>query len=123
MIRIRRKKSLVNDRPRESVRLAGVIALASLCLSANTVIALEPLDGTAREFLKSHCFRCHGSETQKGKFRLDNLSTDFSDPQVAKKWDEVVFRINAGEMPPPKEPQPTADELGRTATAQITVSD
>ena len=52
---------------------------------------------------------------QKAKFRLDNLSTDFSDPQVAQKWGEVVFRINAGEMPPKKEPQPAAAELGRTA--------
>jgi len=111
----RREKSPVNGRPRESMRLAVVIALASICLSANTVTALEPLDGKAREFLESHCFRCHGSKTQKGKFRLDNLSTDFSDPQVAQKWGEVVFRINAGEMPPKKEPRPTAVELGRTA--------
>ena len=97
------------------MRLSSAIAIAWLCLSANIALALEPLDGKTREFLESHCFRCHGSKTQKARFRLDNLSTDFSDPQVAQKWSEVVFRINAGEMPPEKEPQPAAAEIGRTA--------
>ena len=115
MTAIRRKKSLLGVQPQALVRLASVIAIASLCVSANTATALEPMDDTTRDFLKAHCFRCHDSETQKSKFRLDNLSTDFSDPQVAQKWGEVVFRINAGEMPPPKEPQPTAAELGWTA--------
>ena len=96
-------------------RLAGAIVIGSLCLLANTATALEPVDSKTRQFLESHCFRCHGSKVQKAKFRLDNLSTDFSDPQVAQKWGEVVFRINAGEMPPKKEPQPAAAELGRTA--------
>ena len=68
------------------MRLSSAIAIAWLCLSANIALALEPLDGKTREFLESHCFRCHGSKTQKAKFRLDNLSTDFSDPQVAQKW-------------------------------------
>ena len=37
------------------------------------------------------------------------------DTIVAEKWDEVVFRINAGEMPPEKEPQPSALEIGSIA--------
>jgi len=115
MTKIRKKRSLLGVQPQALMRLAKVIAMASLCVSANTETALETMDATTRDFLETHCFRCHGSETQKGKFRLDNLSTDFSDPQVAQKWGEVVFRINAGEMPPPKEPQPTAAELGWTA--------
>ena len=28
-------------------------------------------------FFESYCVQCHGSEKQKGNFRLDNLSTDF----------------------------------------------
>ena len=115
MTKIRKKRSLLVVQPQVLMRLAKVIAMASLCVSANTATALETMDDTTRDFLETHCFRCHGSKTQKGKFRLDNLSTDFSDPQVAQKWGEVVFRINAGEMPPPKEPQPTAAELGWTA--------
>lgn len=94
------------------VRLLTVATVISIATAAN---AQPALDRTSLDFIKSHCVRCHNDETQKGNFRLDNLSTDFSDPQVAEKWSEVVFRINAGEMPPTKEPQPTAKELGRMA--------
>ena len=73
---------------------------------------VEGLEVSTRAFFKAHCLRCHDSEKQKGKFRLDNLSTDFTNPLVAEKWSEVRFRINAGEMPPEEEKQPTADEIG-----------
>lgn len=73
---------------------------------------VEGLEVSTHAFFKAHCLRCHDSEKQKGKFRLDNLSTDFTNPLVAEKWSEVRFRINAGEMPPEEEKQPTADEIG-----------
>ena len=90
--------------------LAAVLMLASI----DTAIA-ESTEDALGSFFETHCLRCHGSEKQKGNFRLDDLSTDFSDPQVAETWNEVVSRINAGEMPPEEEPQPTAEEIGRTA--------
>ena len=77
--------------------------------------AADPLGTDAQQFIKSHCIKCHDSKTQEGKFRLDNLSADFTDPQVAEKWNEVVFRINAAEMPPEDERQPSAEEIGRMA--------
>ncbi|MCH8048268.1 MAG: DUF1587 domain-containing protein [Planctomycetes bacterium] len=86
------------------------------------MISIEPCPhffSKAHEFLKSHYFKCHDSSKQKRKFRLDNLSTDFADPQVAQKWNEVVFRLNAGEMPPEKEPRPRAKEIGRTVEVII----
>ena len=91
--------------PKVLTTFATVVSLAA------TANAQQTLDNTSLDFIKSHCVRCHNGETQEGQFRIDNLSTDFSDPQIAQKWGEVVFRINAGEMPPPKEPQPTADQL------------
>ncbi|MBM81663.1 MAG: hypothetical protein CMJ78_13875 [Planctomycetaceae bacterium] len=93
---------------------------ATVVFLATTANAQQPLDKASLEFIKTHCVRCHNGETQEGKFRLDNLSTDFSNPQVAQKWGEVVFRINAGEMPPPKEKQPTAKQLGHFAEAITT---
>ncbi|MEQ8790856.1 MAG: DUF1592 domain-containing protein [Pirellulaceae bacterium] len=90
-------------------------AFATVVFLAAAASAQQPLEQTSLDFLKSHCIRCHNGETQEGMFRLDNLSTDFSDPQVAQEWSEVVFRINAGEMPPPKQPQPTARQIGQFA--------
>lgn len=69
--------------------------------------------------MQDHCLRCHGPEQQKGNFRLDTLPRDFALNSVAERWSEVRFRINSGEMPPKKEPQPKADELS-TASDWIT---
>ena len=90
-----------------------VLSLVAFALVLQPAKAADPLGADAQEFIKSHCIKCHDARKQKGKFRLDNLSADFTDPQVAEKWNEVVFRINAAEMPPEDEPQPSAEEIGR----------
>jgi hypothetical protein len=96
--------------------VVGVImAIASCWLSADMAAAQAASEKVSRGFLEKHCLRCHDGKTQEGEFRLDTLANDFADPQVAEKWSEVRFRINAGEMPPPEEPQPTADEIGMIA--------
>ena len=70
-------------------------------------------DPVWQPFARTYCLRCHNDAKQEGEFRLDTLSGDFTDPRVAERWSEVVFRINAGEMPPKKESQPNATELGQ----------
>ncbi len=59
-------------------------------------------------FLKEHCVKCHGPDKQKGRLRLDTLTSDFADPLVAEKWKEVVNSVNAHEMPPEEEARPDA---------------
>lgn len=105
-----------------NVPLKPFSLLLSICVAAcsTDASAQQPLDKPTLDFLKSHCVRCHNGDKQEGQFRLDNLSTDFSSPQVAEKWSEVVFRTSAGEMPPPKEPQPTAERLGHFADVVTT---
>ena len=71
------------------------------------------LDG----FLAQHCLRCHGAEAQKGDLRLDTLPRSFVELSQAERWGEVVLRLNSGEMPPKKEVQPRAQELGRVVDA------
>ena len=61
-------------------------------------------------FFKAHCLRCHYDKKQSGDFRLDTLKANFADAQLAERWSEVLLRINSGEMPPKKEPRPTATE-------------
>ena len=102
--------------PARTLATLNLLSAGLLVLAVFSVSSAAPSNDTRDDvfggFFRSHCLRCHNSETQKGKFRLDNLSTDFADPQAAEKWSEVRFRINAGEMPPPKEPQPNATEIG-----------
>ena len=72
-------------------------------------------EAPTKTFFAEHCIRCHGEKQQKGEFRVDKLPADFTEIGNAQRWAEVLFRINAGEMPPKKEPQPKSSELGQVA--------
>ena len=74
--------------------------------------ARRGFDQAVQPFFQTYCLRCHNAEKQEGEFRLDTLPRDFTDEQTAQRWAEVVFRMNSGEMPPKKEPQPKPQELG-----------
>ena len=67
-------------------------------------------------FFTEHCVRCHGEKQQKGEFRVDKLPTDFTELANAQRWAEVLFRINTREMPPKKEPQPTAPNSAKSSS-------
>ena len=77
-------------------------------LAAGTALsAAEPFEA----FLTKHCISCHGPKKEKGDLRIDKLSRDFKAGIDGHLWAEVVEQINAGEMPPKKEPQPTENEI------------
>ena len=99
----------------ESSWILFIITILTIGFSPSKVLGFEGLDKTSQNFLKSYCIRCHNESKQKGNFRLDTLEVDFTNPIIAQKWDEVVFRINAGEMPPEDEKQPSATEIGNLA--------
>lgn len=63
-------------------------------------------------YLQKYCVSCHGTEKQKGKFRVDTLTADFSVRENAAAWIEVRDRINLGEMPPEEEVQPPVELTG-----------
>lgn len=96
------------------------IWLPLICL----ILAIQPtanasdtsavsFEQTVQPFFQTYCLRCHNAQKQEGDFRLDTLSRDFADQATAQRWAEVVFRMNSGEMPPKKEPQPKPQELGQ----------
>ncbi|MBI2805582.1 MAG: DUF1592 domain-containing protein [Planctomycetes bacterium] len=53
---------------------------------------------------KKHCYGCHGSETAKGKLRIDKLDPDLVKGKDGDPWREVHDRLNFGDMPPAKAP-------------------
>ena len=95
--------------------IALLIVAAGTSSFAQSDSARDPasFDEAVQPYLKTHCLRCHGAAKQEGEFRLDALSRDFRDQFVAQRWDDVLERINAGEMPPEEEPQPDAAVTGR----------
>ncbi|MGI9467516.1 MAG: c-type cytochrome domain-containing protein [Rubripirellula sp.] len=90
-----------------NLRFPLFFALCAVALTGPANAEVEP-------FFKEHCLRCHGEEKQKGDFRIDELSRDFSSGKDAELWFEVITRMGAGEMPPDDEPNlPTAAESDR----------
>jgi hypothetical protein len=90
-----------------------VLVLVALVTTMGYGAEPAGFDQAVTPFLKENCTRCHGEKKQKGDFRLDTLPPDFATDAIAQRWAEVMFRLNAGEMPPKKETQPTPDALGR----------
>ena len=86
------------------------ISLISFSLSCVGMLSAKP---QFEEFLNKHCVSCHGPKKEKGDLRLDTLNRDFKTGVDGQIWAEVVEKINAGEMPPEDEPQPTEDEIER----------
>lgn len=86
-----------------------VLALLFVTVSA---AATEPLEA----FLQKHCVRCHGSQKEEGDVRIDQLSRDFKKGVDSHHWAEIIERVNAGEMPPDDEPQPSQDEIASFVT-------
>ena len=57
----------------------------------------------AKQFLETHCIRCHGEEKQKGKLALHDVSFDFTQASNSELWLDILAQLTAGDMPPPDE--------------------
>ena len=77
-------------------------------------LADEHFEKSVRPFLKTYCISCHGEETQKGKIRLDHLSSNLEDRQEAELWARSLEAIEFGEMPSDK-----ADKFPTKAEARL----
>ncbi len=92
-----RTKNKGQSTKNSSSLLLGILILASAAQAAPNV----GLDPNVKIFFEEHCYDCHDSTTQKGDFRIDNLSTDVG-IENTPQWLEIMERISSGEMPPKK---------------------
>jgi hypothetical protein len=94
--------------------LVRKLLLFAACFSFGSVVhAAEPFEA----FLEKHCIRCHGPQKEEGDIRLDKLSRDFKAGRDSHHWAEALDKVNSGEMPPKKEPQPTQKEISEFVTS------
>src|SRR5947207_2978372 len=68
-----------------------------------------------KPFFAEHCNKCHGEKKQKGDLRVDTLVVDFDSPKMMGNWEEIMNRINSGDMPPEDEKRPKPDDIARVA--------
>lgn len=76
--------------------------------SWSSLLAAEPISfAKVAPLLKQHCLNCHGStvDKPKGELRIDKLNPDLVAGKDGEHWQEVLNRLNFGDMPPKDQPQ------------------
>ena len=94
-------------------RALSVLSVALVAGLTCEVRGAEPFEA----FLAKHCIRCHGPMKEEGDIRIDRLSRDFKAGRDSHHWAEALDKVNSGEMPPKKEPQPTQKEISEFVTS------
>ncbi len=87
--------------------VAGLLCTQWVC-PAQTSSRLEAPEFKA--FLKQYCFDCHDSASAKGHLNLESLPSNPGNREVLDRWVRVFDRVQDGEMPPEKKPQPGSAE-------------
>jgi len=62
-------------------------------------------------FFESYCYDCHDADTTKGDLDLEALTRKIADSADALNWQDILDKLNAGEMPPEDKKQPSREEL------------
>ncbi len=87
------------------------LALLICALVGSRALAQGAVHGRhIRPFLDKHCIDCHGADLAKAGLRLDALAPDFAGADQARLWTRVLDRLEAGDMPPRKQPRPPKAE-------------
>lgn len=66
---------------------------------------------TVFEFVSKHCLRCHDEAEAAGDLDLHALRGQATFDESRESWERVVSKLSTGEMPPPDEPRPSAEEV------------
>src|SRR6266487_1344285 len=74
---------------------------------------------TVHPFLETYCFACHGEEKQKGKLDLQPYSTRASIARDYRRWEVVLEKLKAEEMPPEEAKRHPTAELRQRIIAWI----
>ena len=75
----------------------------AVLLACGVAQAEEDFERDIRPLLQAHCFKCHGSQVQKGKLDLERVTQ----PSLAdlRTWQRLAEQVSSGEMPPKGKPR------------------
>ncbi len=63
-----------------------------------------------RPVLVKHCLACHSRKEHKGELDLERFASLDEVRKDLKPWQAMIQQLEAGEMPPKDQPQPTAEQ-------------
>ena len=73
-------------------------------------------DSAVQPFIANNCYGCHNGSSASGKLNLVPLKTAASVALHRDRWEVVLKRLQAGEMPPAPLPRPNSAELNAATT-------
>jgi len=65
---------------------------------------------TIKPFVADHCLDCHDATTRKADLDLESLDDAQSVSRSRETWEKIFGKLRHGEMPPPDEPRPSAEQ-------------
>ncbi len=68
---------------------------------------------TVRPILERYCLKCHNADQFKGDLDLERMTSLMEIRRDPRVWQNVVFMLESGEMPPKKSAQLSAEESKR----------
>src|SRR5215475_14056005 len=66
---------------------------------------------TIQPFFAKNCFSCHSAKLKTGGLNLEAYVNAASIAQEPERFEKILQRLKAGEMPPGTMPRPAAEEL------------
>ena len=108
-------------RSQVQIKFMKYLVLTMVLTLASRISANEFSD-TVKPFVATYCTGCHGSKVQKGDRRFDTLSmsvADMAQKETAIMWQDMLDKLNLGEMTPKRKRQPSEKEV-RAVVGQIT---
>ena len=85
--------------PRITITTIALVLGCTVSASDSTRLERRFAD-TVHPFIESYCFGCHGKEKQKGKLDLSPYSTVDAVVSDYRRWEIVLEKLKAEEMPP-----------------------
>ncbi len=93
--------------------LALLTATAAGRSSETSPASAAAFETTVQPFLENHCYDCHDARRHKADLNLEKFQTVDDVAANADTWDEVLFKLRTGEMPPEDEIRPDPGDLAR----------
>ena len=100
---------------------SNVLVLTALAAGSSLVPAAEiptspgeaSFAAQIRPLLARYCLDCHSEKEQKGELDLERFASADRVRKDLKPWALLIEQLEAGEMPPKDQPQPSEEERRR----------
>ena len=87
-----------------------ILLIVGIPLGAIRAEEPGPLPNEISSFFAAYCLKCHQGHKPKGKLDLGQFQTVTSLTADSKRWNKVIARVAAGEMPPLGSKSPATEE-------------